>query len=347
VLSRIAAKKDSCKAAPYVILCCAVLFSLVTVYIQVSALHRIYLSTVQLPRLANIIEGRGGAPWQYRIFSEYLVHWTRLAVTKLGLPYPIETAFILFRVAQNTLIFLLAAVYYRKLGLSTYVTLIGLSLLAWGMMHCLYDSDLSFNTYSDVIFYLLAAVLIMSGKYWWIIPTMFLATLNRETSVFIPGMLLVYGLYSESRHELRSKIIPITVASYVVFLTVFLGLRHIYAPQLQLTPYGHALGLDVFMYNVSRPVTWLQVTSALGILPIMALYSIRRWPVSLKSYFWAVVPVSFVAHWFFSITAEARLFLVPFALAFIPGALFGIPDRVKEAAPAPREESVSPVANVQ
>ena len=51
--------------------------------------------------------------------------WKFLAV-------PIVSGFILFRIFQNTLIFLLAAFYYQKLGLNTYVTLIGLSLLACG-----------------------------------------------------------------------------------------------------------------------------------------------------------------------------------------------------------------------
>src|SRR5262249_40146241 len=155
----------------------------------------------QLSRHMNVLQGHAGNSWQYRILSTYLVEWLIRGLRNLGIPHPITSGFILFRIFQNTLIFLLAAFYYQKLGLNTYVMLIGLSLLAWGMTHALYDSDLQFNTYSDIIFYLAAGLIILLDRYAWLIPITGLAALNRETSGLIPFMLIAYGLWTKSRNQ--------------------------------------------------------------------------------------------------------------------------------------------------
>lgn len=73
-----------------------------------------------------------------------------------------------------------------------------------------------------------------------------------------------------------------------------------------------------------RYITWVQLFGTLGVLPILAVWSARRWPRPLQAFFWAIVPVWIVVHPFVSVLAEARLFLVPLTMIFIPGALFGI-----------------------
>jgi len=44
----------------------------------------------------------------------------------------------------------------------------------------------------------------------------------------------------------------------------------------------------------------------------------------LQSFFLVIVPVWFIIHLFYSVMAETRLLLVPFALVFVPGTLLGI-----------------------
>jgi hypothetical protein len=87
-------------------------------------------------------------------------------------------------------------------------------------------------------------------------------------------------------------------------------------------PYGHSMGLDLLQYNLFRGITWAQLFATLSILPVLALLGYQKWPPALAVFFWVIVPVWFLIHPFTSVMAETRVFLVPQALVFIPGALF-------------------------
>ncbi len=307
-----------------ILLCSAISFALLTVFAQVKELGLSYLETSQLSRHMNVLLGKAGDAWQYRIFSEYLVEGIIVALRNLGFQHPITTAFISLRIFQNTIIFVLASLYYKKLGLNTYVTLIGLSLLAWGMTHAFYDSDLQFNTYFDIIFYLTAALLILHNRHAWIIPVAGLAALNRETSGLIPFLLISYSLYTKAEKGQRSIAMIIAAIACGLYTIIFFGLRLTLGPQPLIEPYGHTLGFNLFMYNISRYRTYVQLFATLSILPFTAIFSFARWPRSLKAFFWTIVPIWLPVHTFLAVTAETRMFLVPLALIFVPGTLFGI-----------------------
>lgn len=308
-----------------IIAICVVLFSLATVYWQVETVTIRYIKIKQMEKHVDIMQGDAGDPWQYRVLTEYMAEALLRLVKLIDYPRPGISTFVLFRFLQNLLIFSLAAVYYRKLGLNNYLTLLGLSILAWGMTHALYDSDLSFNLYSDIAFYLLAGIFILKRKYIWIIPLVGLAALNRETSGLIPFMLLAAYLVERPPEIKLRTVIAIVVAGILVYGIIFFSVRWYYGPRELITAYGYRPGYGIFRFNIDRFVTWMQLTLTLGIIPIMAIVAMRRWPPILRSYFWAVVPIWFGIHIIAAILAESRLVLVPQALVFIPGVLFGIP----------------------
>src|SRR5215470_10314104 len=68
---------------------CAILFSLFTVFYQVSELGRAYLMTDQLNRHRYIVQGVAGSPYQYRILSEYPVEGLIRLFTSLDASQPI------------------------------------------------------------------------------------------------------------------------------------------------------------------------------------------------------------------------------------------------------------------
>jgi hypothetical protein len=312
-----------------VFVCCAVLFSLMTVFVQVRALGRTYLEGEQLRRHTAVIRGTAKSPYQYRVLVEYLLEGGICLLTNIGSPHPAIYTFIGFRVFQNILLFLFAALYYKSLGLRTYHVLLGMSLLAWGMTHALYNSDLAFNTYFDVVFYLSAGLVILYKKDLWIIPITALAALNRETSGLIPFMLLAahYRDLRQKFHQAKGVVL-ITASAFILYLVIFTSLRYIFGPQPFSIPEGqHHPGLEIFVYNIGRYITWGQLFATLGLLPVLAILSSRRWPFVLKMFFGTIVPFWFLIHLFGSAIAETRLFLVPFALIFVPGALFGIVER--------------------
>jgi hypothetical protein len=277
----------------------------------------------QLGRHAVIMKGTAGNPRQYRVLSEYLVEGLIRTLRNFNVPRPVASAFISFRILENILIFLLASIYYRKLGLNIHATLIGLSLLAWAMTHSLYESALQFDTYADVIFYLLAAVTILSEKYVGFLLVSGAAALNRETSGLIPFMIISNQLFSKSKSVRNKRAMAVFLTSLCLYIIVYVSIRLSFGKQPLHEGYGLRPGFEYFMFNVSRYTSWFYLFATLGILPIMSVLSIRHCPMSLQAFFWGIVPIWVLVHLFFGFIAETRVFLVPLALVFVPGALFG------------------------
>lgn len=313
------------------VLISSILLSLLTVWIHVRTLRPSYISDEgnQIKRHYAVLQGKTCDPWQYRVLADYLLEGNIYLFKKFSIPHSVEAAFISFRCIQGIMIFLTYYLYYKKLGLSTAHSLMGMSILAWGMTHANYDSDLQFNTYFDILFYLLAGLVILHDKPLWIIVITAFAALNRETSGLIPLMLIASILPIGSGKLLflevvktRLKIIIIVAISLTLYAMVFSALRLYYGTRPLFIPWGHYPGFDLLKYNLLRPVTWVQLFATFGIIPILAILSFKNWPYQLKVNFWVIIPIWFLIHIFYSVMAETRLFLVPQTLVFIPGALF-------------------------
>jgi len=273
----------------------------------------------QIERHRAVLEGHAGDSWQYRVLAPYLINIVLRVFEHLHIPHFIAAAFILFRVIQDASILLLSYAYHRKLGLSWSHGVIGMALLAWGMSYSHYDSDLQFNTFFDVIFYLLAGLSILQKRFVWIVPITLLAALNRETSGLIP-FLLIFSIFALPEGSWR-EVMLFFIAACVTYVAIFVGLRFLYESQELLIPYGHHQGLDLLQYNLLRAITWQQLIATLSIIPIVAIIGYRKWPLQLRVFFWVIVPIWFIIHAFGAAMAETRLFLVPQAMVFIPGAL--------------------------
>ncbi len=305
------------------VLVSAVLLTALTVYVQYSHLGLSYLEGPQIRRHLRVMQVAAPDPWQYRVLPEYLVEEIIRGMKALAVPSAVAVAFLVFRAVQNFLLFVAAHLYYRALGLALGPSLLGLSLLAWGMTNALYDSDLQLSTYFDVAAYLLAGWVIMRNKLIWIIPITAAAALNRETSGLIPIIMVAAHVSNPERKTNLRKVLFIAVVSLAIYAVVFVGLRMLLGPRPPAVVYGHRRGLPILKFNLVRPITYLQVLATLGIIPLMALFMYRRWPRVLRAFFWTLVPIWTVIHMFLGVLAESRLLLVPQALVFIPAALIG------------------------
>ncbi len=302
----------------------AVILAIATAYAQVNYLGVHFLRVQQEKVHLQMLQGTAGNPWQYRILADVLIEPVIKLTKGMGVPQPESFTFITFRFGQILLILITAGIYYRKLGLSLYESLIGLSVLSWSMSLSLYNSDLSFNVFFDIAFYLLAAILIIDKHYVWLVVLMMPAALNRETSVLIPFMLF-FAARGDSSSESRRKPAAVTaIIALAVFAIIFIGLRIYYGPQQFLTADGYYPGLGLLVLNLTRWPTWEQMAVTLGVLPLLALLTYREWPKTLRVFFWVVVPIWFAVHFVGALVAESRLLLVPQALIFIPGALFDL-----------------------
>lgn len=286
-----------------------------------SALHYIENGN-QWTRHQSVLAGEAPSPWQYRVFSVWVNQWAIDSCSALGANRPVAAGFLSVRWLQNFAILGLAASLYRRLGLSLPTTLLGVSILAAAMGQAVFDSDLSTNTYFDVVFYLVAAVLVLHGRLVWVIPVVAMAALNRETSILIP-LLMVAGEWRRrpvppvSRYTLALSAVAVTL-----FVAEFFGLRAFYGARPLFEPYGVSPGLDLVFANVLNWQSWFQLILSFGIVPVLSLFGLRSAPTVLRNIWVLIVPGWIGVHLALAVIAETRLFLVPMALAFVPCALF-------------------------
>ena len=157
--------------------------------------------------------------------------------------------------------------------------------------------------------------------YWLILLVTILAALNRETSALIPFFPLGYWLIVRPQNVTLKKAVWYSGISLLLFWGIYFGIRQYFGERQLITPYGNALGWETFVYNYGRKITYLNLAGTLGIVPIVALFYWKHWQMSLRAFFWIVVPIWFILHSFIAIMAETRLFLVPMAIVFIPASL--------------------------
>jgi hypothetical protein len=304
------------------------LLSLATLYDQYRGFSAIqpgnphaFVREAQQLRNLQILRGEGGDPWQYRVGSEFLANQSvRLAGT-LGFEDRWTVGLLGFRMLQNIAIFALAWLLYRRLGLGPGAAAVGLALIAYAMTQALYNAGLSFDTYGDLVAYLAAGVLILDRRYAWVVPLTVLAAISRETSGLIPLMLIATGLRIGPRAGEGRRALLLGVGALVAFGATVAVVRGVVGPGDLIRPYGKHQGWDLFEYNVTRAITWDLVFRTVTVVPLIALWQLRRWPLALRSFALAVVPIWIVAHLFLAVIAETRLLLVPFALVAVPGAL--------------------------
>lgn len=305
----------------------ALLLGLLTYKWQERSFGQEAQSLYQIPRHQAILDGVAGNPWQYRVLSAYMVEGVIRVYEGVGLAQPDASfeAFYLVRVVQNILMFWLAMRYYQLLGISLRGAILGAAMMAWAMTHIFMDSDLQFNTFFDVIFYLLAASAILKGHYWAIVPITFFAAWNRETSGLIPFMLLAQAIQWRPVFSINWRVVQLGALALGIYGLIFVALRYfIYDEQALILPHGQHPGVELFRFNMERRVTWELLLATLNITPILALLGYRNTPEALTRFGWVMVPIWFAIHAYYSVMAETRLFLVPLGIVLIPMALCGV-----------------------
>lgn len=279
----------------------------------------------QLSRHKNMLAGNADFfnPWQYRIFSTFVLESFIVAFAKVPfINYPYLPYYFL-RFIQNIAIFYIAYKYYKALHLkSRYLIILGILLLGYNMSHSVFQSDLSFNTYFDVLFYLTAGYFILINRAVWIIPLMILAAFNRETSGLIPFM-VIFSAVDFNTWTIKSRSnFKIGVYALLVFIGIFIALRVYYGMPKAQGIHGMTSPLDYLKFNLAFFRMYPELFGTLGIIPLIVILQYRALSPPLKRFFLLIVPLWFVIHFLKSTAVETRLFLVPQALIFVPAFLF-------------------------
>lgn len=290
-----------------------IVFSVFTIYAQFQNPEINGRMDLLMERHMAVINGMAPGHWQYRILAEWLIEGMVWVARSFGMADPYFMVFVILRTAQNLLIFFLAFAYFRKSGFSEFFSLIGIVFVTGSMLNAFHQSDLSFGTYFDVVFYLIAVLILMADVYKWLPLLMVFAALNRETSGLIPLMAL--AMIGDLRKE-KSKVFIIGVC-LLIWALAYLGLRQIFPERPAWAPYGNEAGIPLLLYNLT-PGSLGLVFRFFSIVPLLGLLAFKDWSPTLKRFFLSLVPIYVGIHMFIGVIAEARLFLVPQLIVFIP-----------------------------
>lgn len=314
-----------------------------------------------------VIEGRSEFynPWQYRILCPYAVEgimWvynhtidrvfpieekisfniestsgtsaeTDEFVTLMRIPGVMKymLVFILFRFTEHVFIFYLAWRLWNYFVKSKWLIFFGINFLALALGNAVTAADLSFNTYLDIIFYLLTANLIVYNKNKkWLFVIVPLSAFNRETALLIPALYFIsetdFTRFSLKKVSLANigfpskKIWIETIILYAIFFTIFLAIRSHYGyrpQQIWKAPAGFQM-LKLNLFSAVAAKSYFELIGTFGVIPFIILYKFKSFPHLLKKWFVFLVPVWFVVHYVSVVTYQTRLFMVPIILIFIP-----------------------------
>jgi len=291
--------------------------------------HDLGLANIQHEQLArhrNVLMGRAPNPWRYRVLAEWVAEGFIDGAQMVGASRPVVVGYLALRLLQNGLLFATAFAYYRRLGMDARRALLGIMIFASACTYANFNSDLSVNTYFDVLFYLLAALSVLSAGPWWLLLAIgALASLNRETSGLIPLLPLAKWV-AHPRAAVRQwrRLTWLPIAGLAIWLAIFLGLRVWIGspPQSWQAEWGYTPGLPTIAMNLSSHLTLMYLVVTFSILPVLVLWEFGSLPDFLRGLFWLMVPGWLALHIAMVPANETRIFLVPIVLVLIPGALY-------------------------
>ena len=240
------------------------------------------------------------------------------------------------------LIFYLAWKLWKYFVESNWLVFFGINFLALALGNAVTVADLSFNTYMDIIFYLVTAITIVYRKNPLIlVPITVLAAFNRETGILIPALYFIsqadFSNFTFRKFNIKQIVWPelktwgFTALLYVFFFIVFIGLRiHFgYRPQ---QVWKVPAGLQMLKLNLMSAVgvkSFMELIGTFGVIPLILLYRFRLFPHLLKKWFLFLVPIWFFVHFVSVVAYQTRLFIVPFALVMLPMMLWLIEHELK------------------
>jgi len=303
-------------------------------------------------------------PWQYRVFSPMLVEsvkWVydhtvdkifsidkklqvKLDSSYNPTPETVEfvemlqqpegpkylVVFVLLRFLIDFLALCLAFKLWNYFVRNRWLSLTGIVLLSLAMGNGVLASDLTFNTYLDICFYLTAGLLIVKRKPgYWFLPLVLIAALNRETSMLIPFLYFISNIKFPEDYSLRKpfgfgwppkQVWLLTAVMYVIFFAVFIGVRMYYgyqSPQVwKAHPGWPMIKLNLLSGNAIKSL--FELLGVVSIIPLMILYNFKKFPLLQRVWFVGIVPAWFAVHIYSVVIYQTRLFLAPLALILIP-----------------------------
>jgi hypothetical protein len=243
--------------------------------------------------------------------------------------------FIFFRFVEHLLIFYLSWKLWNYFLKSRWLIFFGINFLALALGNSVAAADLSFNTYLDIIFYLLTAIIFVYKKNpLWLFPIILFGAFNRETCIMIPALYFIsqtdFTQFSFKKMNIKNISFPKlplwlqTIALYIIYFSIFIGLRMHYgyrSPQRWKVPSGLPM-LKLNLFSAVGVKGYFELLGTFGVIPFIILYNFKKFPHLLKKWFLFIVPVWFAVHYVSVVAYETRTFIMPMVLIFMPMVLW-------------------------
>ena len=133
---------------------------------------------------------------------------------------------------------------------------------------------MAFDTYFDILFYLLASILILDQRPLLILPLSLLAGFNRETGILIPALLLASIFEPSVKKMFKKKETFIGIASLFLFTFIFVGIRIFYGPR----PFSgeYPPGLSQLKFNLTNLYSYFSIFATFTVIPLLAVLGFSR-----------------------------------------------------------------------
>jgi hypothetical protein len=250
--------------------------------------------------------------------------------------------FILFRFVEHLFIFYLCWRLWEYFVKSKWLIFFGINFLAIALGNAVVAADLSFNTYLDIIFYLLTANLFLYNRNpAWLLLIVPLAAFNRETSIMIPALYFIsktdFSQFSFKKFNVKNISFPktniwlLTIVLYIIYFAIFIGLRWYFGfrpQQLWKVPSGLPM-LKLNLFSAVGVKGYFELIGTFGVIPFIALYKFRSFPHLLKKWFLFLVPIWFGVHYVSVVAYETRTFIMPMVITFLPMFLWLIENEIE------------------
>jgi hypothetical protein len=258
-----------------------------------------------------IIDSRGYAPWGYRIFHAYIIEWiTNLFLNASHEHYAVfrENVYIFFRGTEMFFTFVGFQLLMEK-WLSPYkafcATILFIGLHAPSFVHYWYQP----SSPLDLCLWIWAIYLTLEGRFLWLIPMVFIGTINRETTCFI---ILFHFALQYKKEQLR-YLIGRCISLSCIWLGVFIMLRS----QIPVRGVTENTELTTLLYKNLFYAPWvIYALSFVGGWILYPLLHFRKWPKDLQRIAYVFIPYMILIVCFGRIR-EVRL-LLPLCIPFIP-----------------------------
>jgi len=175
------------------------------------------------------------------------------------------------------------------------------------ILHCeqnfLYPYDLP-----SLFFFTLGIWLIYTRRFWWLLLLFPVATLNRETTIFLVPLLLLDAYCESGRPQWKNLLHPWLWGKIALLFAIWEPIELYVHRRFRNNPTDLGSHMAVNITYLTHPQFWPQLFSMGAFLPLFVLsFRDQIQDIRLRTYCW-IFPLWYVVMFYFGMLVETRIF---------------------------------------